>query len=132
MRTLYLIRGLPGAGKSEFAVELELAFAPEAVRISLDRHIARHGRFEPGLVEEWNAADLVYCRELMSFGQQRIIVDNVFARAFWMRGYTAAAKECGYLVRSLIVENRHGGSSEHRVPETVIRRYQEAFEIKLR
>jgi hypothetical protein len=36
-----------------------------------------------------------------------------------------------YRVFSIIVENRHGGVNEHNVPEEVLTKMRERFEIKL-
>jgi hypothetical protein len=41
------------------------------------------------------------------------------------------AKEYGYKVFSIVVENVHGGTNEHGVPEEVLTKMRERFEIRL-
>jgi hypothetical protein len=41
------------------------------------------------------------------------------------------AKKYGYKVFSIVIENRHGGSSEHGVPEDKLEQMKNRFEIKL-
>ena len=41
------------------------------------------------------------------------------------------AKEFGYTVVSLIVENRHGGENVHGVPADKVQEMRDRFEIKL-
>jgi hypothetical protein len=41
------------------------------------------------------------------------------------------AKKYGYTVFTIIVENRHGGTNQHKVPEEVLTKMRERFEIKL-
>jgi hypothetical protein len=48
-----------------------------------------------------------------------------------MRPYFELAKNYGYKVFSVIVENRHGGTNQHGVPEEVLTKMCERFEITL-
>lgn len=48
-----------------------------------------------------------------------------------MEPYFNLAKEFGYSVFSVIVENRHGGINEHNVPEDKIEQMKNRFNIKL-
>jgi hypothetical protein len=48
-----------------------------------------------------------------------------------MEPYFVMAKKYGYKVFSIVIENRHGGSNEHGVPEDKIKIMKERFEIKL-
>jgi hypothetical protein len=40
-------------------------------------------------------------------------------------------KKYGYTVFTLVVENRHGGKNIHNVPEEIIEKMKQRFEIKL-
>jgi len=61
----------------------------------------------------------------------KIIVSNTFTQEWEMKAYYDMAKEHGYKVYSLIVENRHGGVNEHNVPVEVLEKMDGRFEVKL-
>ena len=48
-----------------------------------------------------------------------------------MDPYFKLAKEYGYTVFSIVVENRHGGTNVHNVPEDKIEQMKNRFSIKL-
>jgi hypothetical protein len=48
-----------------------------------------------------------------------------------MEPYFEMAKEWGYTVFSIIVENRHGGVNEHGVPEDKLEIMKNRFEVNL-
>ena len=48
-----------------------------------------------------------------------------------MKPYFNLAKKYGYKVFTIVVENRHGGQNQHNVPQEVIDRMVDRFEIKL-
>lgn len=60
-----------------------------------------------------------------------IVVSNTFTQEWEMDAYYKLAKEYGYNVFSLIVENRHNGVNTHNVPESKIEQMKNRFEIKL-
>ena len=62
----------------------------------------------------------------------RIVVSNTFTQEWEMEPYFDAAKRYGFIVHTLIVENRHGGVNSHGVPQAKLRQMQDRFEIKLR
>ena len=140
MRELWLIRGLPGAGKSELARPIvggRMVWRfddPEPTnpkRISLDQWIDGHGHYDAELAGEWAALDLKQCEEYMVVFEPLIIVDNVFAHPWEMKPYRDLAKFYKYTCRSLIVENRHGGKSRRFVPGEVLARMARRFKVKL-
>ena len=58
-------------------------------------------------------------------------VSNTSTQEWEMRPYIDMAEEKGYLVFSLIVENRHSGNNIHGVPSESIERMKNRFEIQL-
>ncbi len=48
-----------------------------------------------------------------------------------MDAYYELAKQYGYRVHSIIMENRHDGVNEHGVPEDKLEQMKNRFEIKL-
>lgn len=131
MRDLILLRGLPGAGKSSFAEQL--AHALDFSIFAADDWYARFlGKYEwskahAALAHAWclNAVELAMAAE------DNIAVHNTFTTEKELEPYLALAKRYEYRVISFIVENRHGGSSIHNVPDETMQRMKERFEIKL-
>ena len=107
MKRLFLLRGLPGSGKSSLAK-------------SLSDSVTAH---------EWcrkKAEDFMGPYEF-----DTVIVSNTFTQEWEMKPYYELAEKYGYLVYSLIVENRHGGVNEHGVPEDKLEQMKNRFEVKL-
>jgi hypothetical protein len=48
-----------------------------------------------------------------------------------MEAYRELAELHGYIVYSIVVENRHNGVNNHGVPEEALTRMKNRFEIKL-
>jgi hypothetical protein len=61
----------------------------------------------------------------------KIVVSNTSTQEWEMKPYFDMAKEYGYTVFSVVVENRHGGKNTHGVPEDKIEQMCQRFEIKL-
>ena len=60
-----------------------------------------------------------------------IVVSNTFTQEWEMQPYYDLAKEFGYKVFSIVVENRHDGVNVHNVPEDKLEIMRGRFEIKL-
>jgi hypothetical protein len=60
-----------------------------------------------------------------------VVVSNTFTQEWEMEPYFELAKKYGYKVFTVIVENRHGGTNEHNVPEDKIEQMKTRFEFKL-
>ncbi len=60
-----------------------------------------------------------------------IVVSNTFTQEWEMKPYYEMAEYFEYKVFSIIVENRHGGINEHNVPEEVLTKMRERFEVNL-
>ena len=129
MKELFLLRGLPGSGKSTLAKSLG------------GKNYEADMFFERGLndVYTFDAAKLPnahrWCqsRVLISMEDldERIVVSNTFTQEWEMKPYTDLAKEYGYIVYSLIVENRHDGINSHGVPGENIENMRKRFTTKL-
>ena len=131
MKTLILLRGLPGAGKSTLAKEL---FSTNTYRhFEADMYFVN----EDG-VYNFDAAKIrdahEWCRNnvenIMSFGKP-VVVSNTFTQEWEMEAYYKLAQKYGYRVTSIVVENRHGGVNVHGVPADKLEQMKNRFEIKL-
>ncbi len=127
-KELFLLRGLPGAGKSTLAKSLG------GIHFEADMYFVRDGEYKFDVTKLKEAHE--WCRSsvggLMINEEPRLVVSNTFTQEWEMEAYYKLAETHGYRVYSLIVENRHGGINEHGVPNDKVEIMKERFEIKLR
>jgi predicted kinase len=127
MKELFLLRGLPGAGKSTLAKSIDGRHA------EADQYFMEDGEYK------FDASKLkdahLWCQSIvdsyMRNGFERVTVSNTFTQEWGMDYYFDLAKKYGYRVYSLIVENRHGGVNEHGVPTEKIEQMRNRFNFKL-
>jgi predicted kinase len=128
MKNIYLVRGLPGSGKTTFAktigglhIEADMYFTDENGVYNYEpTKIKNAHNWCQDVVEEW-----------MREEQDKIVVSNTFTQEWEMDSYYKIAEQYGYRVTSVIVENRHNGKNEHGVPEDKIEIMKNRFEIKI-
>lgn len=128
MQELILLRGLPGSGKSTLAKTLGGVYF-EADMYFMDQN--NNYMFDPSKLKDAHNWCKNSVMEEMKKGNSRIIVSNTFTQKWEMDPYYLLAKEMGYLVFSIVVENRHNGINEHGVPEDKLKLMKERFEIQL-
>jgi predicted kinase len=132
MKELFLLRGLPGAGKSTLANSIE-AYHVEADMFFV-HGVTNEYKFDAsklGKAHEWCQSVVDVC---MSDKLRKIAVSNTFTMEWEMQPYFDLAEKYGYRVYSLVVENRHGESENtniHKVPKEKIDSMRERFQIKL-
>jgi predicted kinase len=134
MKELFLLRGLPGSGKSTLARSLTTndAIHIEADMFFVDSSTGEY-RFDATKLKDahkWCRDHTEICMQPDSFS--RIIVSNTFTQEWEMKSYFELAEQYDYKVYSLIVENRHGGVNEHGVPDEVLTKMKDRFEVKLK
>lgn len=133
MKELYILRGVPGAGKSTLAKSIG------GIHIESDQYFMEGDKYNFDITKLQLAHD--YCqsqtREWMIINNNptntdKIVVSNTFTREWEMKPYFDLAEEFGYRVYSIIVENRRNGKNIHNVPDDVIENMVNRFEIKLK
>jgi predicted kinase len=137
-KILYIVRGIPGSGKSTFAKMLvgEDFLVCEADKYFIDKETGEYN-FDFTKIKEAHkfCQDTVesYMKDSLVNDQfyREIAVSNTFTQEWEMRPYFELAKNYGYKVFSIVVENRHGGTNQHEVPEEVLTKMRERFEITL-
>ena len=127
MKELYLLRGLPGAGKSTLARSIG------GSHMEADKYFMDMGeyKFDPTKLKEAHAWCQNAVKMYMSSSIEKITVSNTFTQEWEMQPYYDLAEKYGYRVYSLVVENRHGGVNEHGVPEEKLEQMKKRFEICL-
>ena len=131
-KVLYLLRGLPGAGKSTLAKSIGAIYF-EADMFFME---GNEYKFNPLKLKDAHA----WCQNQVRISMKnanggmtptRIAVANTFTQEWEMDSYYKLAEEFGFTVFSMIVENRHGGVNTHNVPEDVLESMKNRFEVKL-
>ena len=137
-KILYIVRGIPGSGKSTFAEQIVgadfLVFEADKYFINQD-----NGKYEFDIskikdAHKWCQNLVENCMKDSMVNNQyyrEIAVSNTFTQEWEMEPYFELAKTYGYKVFSIIVENRHGGTNQHGVPEDKLEQMKNRFEIKL-
>ena len=121
-KTLYIVRGIPGSGKSTFAKKLvgHDFLVCEADKYFIDKETDEY-KFDVSKIKDAHK----FCQDT------EIAVSNTFTQEWEMEVYFKLAEQYGYTVFTVIVENRHGGKNAHGVPEDKIEQMKNRFEIKL-
>lgn len=127
-KILYIVRGIPGSGKSTFAKTLSDNHY-EADMYFLDQE--SNYNFDGTKIKNAHAWCLDRVKTDMAVARQKIVVSNTFTQEWEMDPYFEIAKQYGYKVFSVIVENRHEGINQHGVPEDKIEQMKNRFSIKL-
>ena len=129
MNNLILVRGVSGAGKSTIAPMFK-----NAVLVSTDDFfLDEYGEYV------FDANSLVinhqFCqiavKMMMKDNEELIVVHNTFTEDWEMDAYFDLARQYGYAVHTIIVENRHGSKNVHDVPQDVIKAQKERFSVTL-
>jgi predicted kinase len=131
----YILRGVPGCGKSTVAKNLagEHGAVCEADNYFISDYdgVYRFDAKKLGLAHGW-CRDIT--RNAMEAKRPVIVLSNTNTNPNDFASYEEMAKEFGYTVFHLIVENRHGGTDSHNVPEISLIRMESMLRanIKLR
>jgi predicted kinase len=127
MKILYIVRGIPGSGKSTFANSLGCPV------FEADMYFMNDGeyKFDVSKIKLAHNWCKLRVEHSMEDDFQKIAVSNTFTQEWEMEAYYEMAKQYGYTVFSVIIENRHGGVNEHGVPEDKLKMMKDRFEVKL-
>lgn len=116
-KTLIILRGVSGAGKSTVADMLAEGLWPicEADKF----HYTEDGVYDwkPENIQAAHKWCQDQVKEMMEWKFRKIILSNTFTSEKELKPYLNLADENGYRVISLVVENRHGNDSIHSVPQ---------------
>jgi predicted kinase len=137
-KILFIIRGVSGSGKSTFAKKIvdHDFLVCEADKYFIDKETGEY-KFDTSKIKDAHkfCQDTVetYMKDSLVNDQfyREIAVANTFTQEWEMEPYFKLAKEYGYAVFTIVVENRHGGVNQHGVPEEKLEQMRNRFNIKL-
>lgn len=133
-KKLFIVRGVPGSGKTTFAKELNSDYHFEADMYFINPETGEY-TFAPEEIRnahQWCKSNVEQSMILLSKRETcSIVVSNTFTQEWEMEPYFELAEKYGYEVFSIIVENRHGGKNIHDCPEDKVEIMKQRFEINL-
>jgi predicted kinase len=135
-KVLVLVRGIPGSGKSTFANLVWNNYAIcEADKFFYDKE--GNYNFDASKLKQAHE----WCQNEVEIKMQdnqnnpqyypEIVVSNTFTQEWEMQAYFDLAKKYDYKIFSVIVENRHGSTNVHNVPDDTLKKMRDRFHISL-
>tara|TARA_B000000441_G_C21531648_1_gene226401 strand:+ start:72 stop:473 length:402 start_codon:yes stop_codon:yes gene_type:complete len=126
MKTLYIVRGLPGSGKSSLAKKIT-----ETLYSADDFFTNKKGEYNfnaklLGKAHEWCWGKV---RDAMFLGVNAVAVANTFTQAWEAEKYYQIAEEYGYSV--FVIECQNDFGNVHDVPQESIDAMKERWEKDL-
>ena len=132
VKSLIIIRGLPGSGKSSLAKVLSENGKYPVFSID-DYFTDSEGNYLFVYNENYKAYALceMRCMNAMQDGVEKVFIDNVFSLEWEIEPYLILAKVYGYKLFVMTVEKMHEGENIHGVEMEQLQRMAEKYQVKL-
>lgn len=130
-KTMIILRGLPGSGKSTFAEYL--SFHNNSVICSSDDFFydeEGNYNFDYNKIEKSHQYCYDKCKNALE-NNKNVIIDNTNVKEEHFNKYIKLAKQYNYKYFSIIVENRESFKNIHGVTNEIIEEFRNNFSIKL-
>lgn len=131
-QSLTIVRGVQGAGKSEFGLWL-IHGKDNTVLLSTDHYFYNKKgeyQFDPRKLKQAHERCQEECAAYLERGYS-VIIANTFSREREIKPYQDMAAEFNVRFYSVIVEHRHNGKNLHGVPEDKVKDVAKRFSVKL-
>jgi predicted kinase len=134
-KELYIVRGIPGSGKSTFAKSICKPWQ----HVETDMFFMKNGEYKFDVsklkvAHQWCKNKVHAMMRPTPWNllfNRTIVVSNTFTQEWEMKTFLVLARRFRYKVYTVIVENRHGGKNLHGVPEDKLQIMKDRFEISL-
>ena len=134
-KELYIVRGIPGSGKSTFAKSICKPWQ----HVETDMFFIKNGEYKFDVsklkvAHQWCKNKVHAMMRPTPWNllfNRTIVVSNTFTQEWEMKTFLVLARRFRYKVYTVIVENRHGGKNLHGVPEDKLQIMKDRFEISL-
>lgn len=132
-RSLIILRGLPGSGKTTLAGLLSEngKYPIHSIDSYFEDPVTGEYKFE----FEKNHLAYKACedaaRNSMENGISKIFIDNAFTLEWEIEPYFKLAKEFRYKIFVVTVENRHGSKNIHDIADDQLRKMAEKYKVIL-
>ena len=130
--TIYILRSKSGAGKS-FLTDKLLAL-PNSLAVWADDYFMVDGEYRfdvRSLSAAHRDCQIKFFNALNNKTHENVIVNNTNTKEKDWKYYEDTAKSFGADVIFLVVENRHGGSNVHNVPQETLDRQENSIKMSL-
>jgi predicted kinase len=125
---LYIIRGVPGSGKTTLADRMKSCGMiwdyAEADSFMVDE--CGNYRFDPKRLSHCHKKCHIEVRDMMRAGYDGIAVSNTFTRKWEMENYIGLARQFGYDVTMIVCQGDYG--NVHGVPADKVQQMRDRFE----
>ena len=120
-KTLVLLRGVQGSGKTSLARTItSFVDTKNKIMFAADDFFYQADGSYVFDIDKLHTAHKV-CFEAtvqtLDLGEPLVVVHNTFSRVAELTPYIKAAEERGYKTSVVVVENRHGSTDVHKVPQ---------------
>lgn len=131
MSKLYIIRGIPGSGKSTYADKLEKDLWEEGAEVThheSDKFFMKDGeyRFDPSKLEEAHKQCFEKTFDSFDKGCDSVIVSNTFTTLWEMQPYLDKAKEKN--IEVVVYRMANEFKNVHNVPEETLAKMKARFQ----